>query len=163
MKVSGDAIFKENENLRIYSNVKRSVCSIRDRGHRLSRLMSLHTHWDREWFERADTAKPLLIGLFENLYRTVEKDPTYYSSRRTNGHPSGLPVPTPRIEKNAVRRLKACAKNLSWVLYGQIDWRIAEESAIAVLKGIRQAKFRSAVSGRLASTTSASPLKSRKS
>ncbi|HQQ66409.1 MAG TPA: hypothetical protein PLO55_09735 [Thermotogota bacterium] len=111
----------------------------------MSRLtVFAHTHWDREWFERADTAKPLLIGLFENLYRTVEKDPAYYfildgQTVILQDYLSQLPW----IEKkNAVRRLKACAKNLSWgPFYGQIDWRIAEESAIAVLEeGMRQAK-----------------------
>ncbi len=103
-----------------------------------------HTHWDREWFERADTTKPLLIGLFQNLFRSVEQDPEYYfildgQTVILQDYLSQLSWPE---KKKAVRRLKACAANLSWgPFYGQIDWRIAEESAIAALEeGMRQAK-----------------------
>ena len=74
----------------------------------------------------------------------VEKDPAYYfildgQTVILQDYLSQLPWTE---KKNAVRRLKACAKNLSWgPFYGQIDWRIAEESAIAVLEeGMRQAK-----------------------
>lgn len=103
-----------------------------------------HTHWDREWFERADATKPLLILLFENLFRMVEEDPKYYFilDGQTVMIQDYLSLLSWSEKKEAVRKLKELTKNLSWgPFYGQIDWRIGEESAIEALEeGVRQAK-----------------------
>ncbi|HOX65661.1 MAG TPA: alpha-mannosidase, partial [Thermotogota bacterium] len=96
-----------------------------------------HTHWDREWFERADATKPLLILLFENLFRMVEEDPKYYFilDGQTVMIQDYLSLLSWSEKKEAVRKLKELTKNLSWgPFYGQIDWRIGEESAIEALE-----------------------------
>lgn len=103
-----------------------------------------HTHWDREWFAPDAITKKMLPDFFEKLYTIIDNNPEYKfvldgQMLLIEDYLSNFKEEE-RTKKED--KLKKYAKNITLgPYYGQIDWRIAEESAIRnILIGTQKAK-----------------------
>lgn len=103
-----------------------------------------HTHWDREWFAPFSFTRSLLPGFFEKLFEILEEDSSYCFV--CDGQTLMLEDLQAEVGSDRSRffleRLKRFSDRVDiGPYYGQIDWRIAEESAIRNIEvGLKKAK-----------------------
>jgi len=103
-----------------------------------------HTHWDREWFAPTDVTKKMLPSLFQKLFELIDNNPEYKFV--LDGQMLLVKDYLNNFQgeerKKAEDELKKYSKNIAFgPYYGQIDWRISEESSIRnIILGNQEAK-----------------------
>ncbi|PNS00255.1 hypothetical protein X927_04105 [Petrotoga mexicana DSM 14811] len=103
-----------------------------------------HTHWDREWFAPADITKKMLPSLFQKLFELIDNNPEYKfvldgQMLIVKDYLSNFQG---EERKKVENELKKYSKNIAFgPYYGQIDWRVSEESSIRnIILGRQEAK-----------------------
>jgi len=93
----------------------------------------VHSHWDREWFVPLSVTKRWLGQLFHGILTAVERNPEYrfVLDGQTALVDDWLATLDEEERQQGEAKLRRYADRLTLGPYvGQVDWRIAEESAV---------------------------------